>query len=194
MWIGEQRISLKNMSKNQRAYWREMKRLYEESLEEGYNSTGIEWIETYSPQGRITKEQISQAKELTGEELVGYSVDFDEYRERVDNLISKFEIQGSSKKKFRPTKGQLIMDNISDMLSALREKYGDKVVWKGWCAIPYEVRARVTSSDPKERYSGMGGIADILEAYIDEAYNNEIYNEDYEEDEDIEDYEGDFDE
>lgn len=194
MWIGEQRISLKNMSKNQRQYWREMKRLYEEAISDGYNGTGEEWIETYAPEGKIYKQQLKEASHLTGQELVGYSIDFDEYRERVDNLISKFEIQGSSKKKFRPTKGQLIMDSISDMLSALREKYGDKVVWKGWCAIPYEVRARVTSSDPKERYSGMGGVADILEAYIDEAYNNEIYNEDYEEDEDIEDYEGDFDE
>ena len=194
MRIGEQRISLKNMSKNQRAYWREMKRLYDEAIRDGYNTTGQEWIETYAHGGKITREDIAGAKLMTGQELVGYSTDFDEYKQRVDNLLDKFEIIGTNKKKFRPSKGQLIKIQVGDMLQDLRNKYGDKVVWRGWCSLPYEVRAKVNSSDSKDRYNGIGALVDILEAYIDNEYNNEVNNEQYEEeldydDEDVGDYE-----
>ncbi len=189
MWIGEQRISLKNMSKNQRAYWREIKRLYDQSINDGYNTTGQEWIETYAHGGEISKEDIKLAKELSSEKLLGYSKDFDYYKQRVDNLIQMFSQIEITRRQTRLTKGQRTKLAVANMLGNLREKFGDKAVWNGWQNLPYELRAKANSSEAADRYDGTNAILDMLDAYVENAFfsqiDEETSQEDYDDDEEF---------
>ena len=178
MWIGEQRISLRNMSKNQRAYWREMKRIYEEATQDGFNMTGQEFIETYAPEGNIRASQVQEATQLTGEQLLGYENQFDQYKAYVDNLIQDLGELLPSRKSRRMTKGQETKIALANTLEYLVNQYGYEAVYMGWMSLPYEIRAKIDSTSAGDRYDGSEGALDIIEGLVESASYSEEY-EDY---------------
>lgn len=191
MRIGEMVIHTRNMSRNQRAYWREMKRVFDDITSDGFNISGQEFIETYTPSGKIYKHQIEEAKQLTGETLMGYSKQFDETESFIDNLtddlsptledgraqpyieniISRMSLtmpvtrRGRQRRK---SNGEIIKEELAKRLKSLVNKYGYQTTYDAWMEIPYEMRAKVDSSNAKDRYEGYEGILTIFDSIIEE--------------------------
>jgi len=180
MWIGEQRISLKNMTKNQRAYWREMKRIYDEAKADGFNMTGQEFIITYTPEQQITQKMTTEVKQLTGETFFGYSKGFDMEKAFIDNLIQDFSNVDTTTRRGRNRKisaGERIKLALADRLRNLVDKYGYHITYMGWMDLPYEVRAKIDSSNASDRYEGYNAALSMLEPLVENRYNS--YYEDY---------------
>lgn len=170
MWIGEQRIILKNMSKNQRAYWREMRRIYNEAKADGFNVTGQEFIETYAPSGHISSNQIQEATQLTGETLIGYDRDFENAKVFIDNLIDdltysrKRETEKGRKRTL--TNGEAVKFSLGYRLKELVSIYNYEIVYQGWMNLPYEIRAKIDSSASGDRYEGYEAALGIIDELV----------------------------
>lgn len=169
MWIGEQRISLRNMSKNQRIYWKEMKRIYDEAISDGFNMTGQEFIETYAPYGKISSQQVQEATQLTGETLLGYDREFEKAKAFIDNLISDLSMvmpvttQGRTRHR---SNGEYTKIALANRLKALVQQYNYEVVYQGWMSMPYEIRAKIDSSANGDRYDGYAAALNIIDELV----------------------------
>lgn len=169
MRIGEMNIHLKNMSKNQRAYWREMKRIYEEAIQDGFNITGQEFIEQVAHHGTFTRETIENVKNLTSETVFGYDREFDNAKMFIDNLIDDFSFvflvtrRGRTRNKSR---GEMIKLALGNRLKNLVSEYSYIVVYNAWMSMPYEIRAKIDSSVAAERYEGYEAALGIIDQLV----------------------------
>ena len=169
MRIGEMNIHLKNMTKNQRAYWREMKRIYEEATQDGFNMTGQEFIETYTPQGNISSKQIEEAKNLTGKTLIGYDTAFDQYQAFLDNLVDDLSLVIPATRRGRTRRrsnGEDIKLALANRLKYLIRDYGYQIVYEAWFSMPYEIRSGIDSSAAADRYEGYEAALGIIDQLV----------------------------
>lgn len=166
MRLGEINIHLRNMSKNQRAYWSEMKRIYEEATQDGFNMSGQEFVETYAPEGKIKSSQIEEAKKLTGETLIGYEIEFDKTKQFLDNLIDDLSTTKISKRTGKArvfSNGQRVKVELGRRMQTLINQYGYQVAYDAWFSMPYEIRAKIDSAAPGDRYDGYEGALSIID-------------------------------
>jgi hypothetical protein len=180
MWIGEQRISLKNLSKKQRLYWKEMKRIYDEARLDGFNITGQEFIEQQALNGRrIEHYEIEYWKEFTAEKFFGYNKGFDMEKAFIDNLIEDFSsvITTRRGRNRKVSSGERIKLALVNRLRALVDKYGYHITNMGWMLLPYEVRAKIDSSNASDRYEGYNAALSMLDQLVEDRYNS--YYEEY---------------
>jgi hypothetical protein len=169
------------MSKKQRLYWKEMKRIYDEAKADGFNITGQEFIEQQALNSRrIEKHEIEYWHEFTAEKFFGYNKGFDMEKAFIDNLISDFSNVDTTTRRGRNRRvstGERIKLALASRLRSLVDKYGYHITYMGWMDLPYEVRAKIDSSNASDRYEGYGAALSMLEPLVEDRYNS--YYEDY---------------
>ena len=200
MKIGNTKIDLKNMSKNQRKLFKALKEKYEQALAEGVD-VGDEFYGSLDlGNGKVKMKDIEYVERSTPSEFYGYNPvskmedfsdeDAEYYRIRVEEFIRRVTPTQRTSRKGRKrqfTKGQQVMEDIVDKLRLAVDLYRYKKVAIAIDMIPDDIKQKIYSSDPHLRYSGYSELYDFLQT-IDFSSINVNLDNNYDE---VDDAEGD---
>lgn len=173
MWIGELNIDLKNLSKNRRKHYRNLKELFDKYYQD--KMTAQDFLDTFDIDGKVTHEQLEKEEGWieqppfdfgdTDDDV--YPGELDVAKETIDNIIADLQAQNFGYK--YNEMAHEIVEHLLDMIF----QYGYIAVYKGWQDLPPEIQTGMFEENPLRWYEAYEYINSYLEAFVSSEYNSE---------------------
>ena len=217
MKIGSYNVNLKNKSRNQRKYWKEIKRLYDELSNNGIELDVNQITENFQQiKGKITKELLNELSE-TGKDRKSnlqrinnrliktkkYETIDPETGEILEDTESYYRIQFQNFINLLPThpntttrrgrqrkltKGEKEGIALANALIEIANKYAYRKAVAVINKIPQDIRNKIANGDSDARYKSCGDALAFIETIDLDILNEEWQSGFYHHNEDYEDY------
>lgn len=204
MKIGSYNVNLKNKSRNQRKYWKEIKRLYDELSNNGIELDVNQITENFQQsKGKITKELLNELSE-TGKDRKNnlqrinnrliktkkYETIDPETGEILQDTDSYYRIQFQNFINLLPThpntttrrgrqrkltKGEKEGIALANSLTEVANKYGYRKAIALINKIPKDIINKIVNGDAAARYKSCGDALAFLEVFDIDNLNEEYY-------------------
>ena len=167
MKIGKYNFPAAKMSKNQRAYMSQLKRIFDEATTMGIDVDAQEFVEMYFPM-KVTKEAIENVSSVTAYQMFNVASKQDTDRMYVDNFMHNLDLiitgfDAHRKRKYSRSL-QYVID-FKEQIQRIIHQNGYAGARIALESLPDEVKSGIDDSSAYERYSAMASAVNFLAAF-----------------------------